>query len=143
MVAYFSIETLLILVIGGIIGFFSSIVLQGRLFKRQDKEKLGPLQILVVVPAAMIGSHIVEWEEEANRMVVVELVGPRAELNKLKAAGKENIMAFIVLGSTHAEPTETYYTVPVQFWFATDIHEVKLADPSKTVKVRLRKLGEK
>ncbi len=40
MVDYFSIETLLTLVIGGIIGFFSSIVLQGRLFKRQDREKL-------------------------------------------------------------------------------------------------------
>ena len=109
----------------------------------QDKEKLGPLPIRVIVPPDMIGSHIVEWEEEANRMVEVELIGPRVELNKLKAAGKEKIMAFIVLGSTHAEPTETYYTVPVQFWFGDGVHEVKLAGQGKTVKVRLRKLGEK
>ena len=108
----------------------------------QDKEKLGPLQIRVIVPLVMMGSHIVEWEEKANRMVEVELIGPRAELDKLKAAGKEKIMAFIVLGSTHAEPTETYYTVPVQLWFGEDIHEVKLSGPGKTVKVRLRKLGE-
>ncbi|NIA07454.1 MAG: hypothetical protein GWP14_07450 [Actinobacteria bacterium] len=109
----------------------------------QDKEKLGPLQIRVCLPPDMIGSHIVEWEEKADKMVEVELIGPRVELNKLKAAGKEKIMAFIVLGSTHAEPTETYYTVPVQFWFGEDIHQVKLVDPEKTVKVRLKKLGEK
>ena len=80
--------------------------------------------------------------EEANKMVEVELIGPRAELDKLKAGGKEKIMAFIVLGSTHAEQTETYYTVPVQLWFGEDIHEVKLSGPGKTVKVRLRKIGE-
>ena len=37
---YFSIESLLPLIIGGIIGCLSSILIQGRLFKRQDKEKL-------------------------------------------------------------------------------------------------------
>ena len=109
----------------------------------QDREKLGPLQILVNLPPNMVGSHVVEWEEEANRMVEIEVVGPRVELAKLKAAGKEKIMAFIVLGSTHAEPTETYYTVPVLFWFGEDIHDVKLAGPVKTVKVRLKKTGEK
>lgn len=108
----------------------------------QDREKSGPLQIYASLPPDMIGSHVVEWEEEASRMVEVELIGPRAELNKIKAAGKENIMAFIVLGSTHAEETETYYTVPVQFRFGEGIHDVKLDGPAKVVKVRLRKMGE-
>lgn len=40
MMDFFSIETLLPLIIGGIIGFLSSILIQGRLFKRQDKAKL-------------------------------------------------------------------------------------------------------
>lgn len=40
MIDYFSIETLLTLLIGGIIGFLSSILIQRRLFKRQDKIKL-------------------------------------------------------------------------------------------------------
>jgi len=110
--------------------------------KEQDREKSGPLQIYVSLPPDMIGSHVVEWEEEANRMVEVELIGPRAELNKIKAAGKENIMAFIVLGSTYAEETETYYTVPVQFRFGEGIHDVKVDGSAKTVKVRLRKIGE-
>lgn len=105
---------------------------------------VGPLQIYVMLPPEMIGSHIPEWQDEAKKVVEVEVVGPRAELDKLKTAAKDMMVkAYIDLSATHAEHTETYYTVPVQLWFSEDIHGVKQFGTAKTVKVRLRSLLEK
>ena len=83
----------------------------------------------------MIGTHTLEWQQEGDKMVVLNVVGPPAELNKIKP-GSGKVKAFISLSATHAGSAETYYQVPVQLWFSEDIHDVKLAAP-KTVKVRL------
>ena len=109
----------------------------------QAREKLGPLQIYAFIPPDMIGTYYLEWDDEANKVIEVEVIGPQAELDKLKTAAKEKVRAYIELSATHAEPTETYYTVPVQLWFSEDVHNVKPVGPAKTVKVRLRKLIEK
>ena len=109
----------------------------------QAREKLGPLQIWAFIPPDMIGTYYLEWDDEANKVVEVEVIGPQTELDKLKTAAKEKVRAYIDLSATHAEPTETYYTVAVQLWFSEDVHNVKPLGPAKTVKVRLRKLLEK
>ena len=109
----------------------------------QAKAKLGPLQIYAFIPPDMIGTYYPEWDDEANKVTEAEVIGPQAELDKLKTAAKEKVRAYIDLSATHAEPTETYYTVTVQLWFSEDVRNVKLVGPAKTVKVRLRKLLEK
>ena len=110
---------------------------------QQATERLGRLQIHANLPLDMVGFYIVEWQEEADKWLEVDVTGPRAEINKLRNASQEKVRAEIWLSGTHTVPTGTYYTVPVKLLFSDDVHGVKLAGPPKTVKVRLRKLAEK
>ena len=109
----------------------------------QDKIELGPLPIFVRLPADMIGTHELEWQDEGDKQIQVEVIGPPAELSKLKTTGGEKVWAYIDLRATHAEPSDAYYPVPVKLSFSEDIHDVKLAGTPKEVRVRLRKLLEK
>ncbi len=99
---------------------------------------LGPLQIIVGLPAEMVGVYNLEWEDPASKFVEVAVDGPADELDKLKSAAQEKVRARIDLGLTHAKPTEAYYPVTVQFEFI-GVHAVKLAGQEKTVKVRLKR----
>ena len=109
---------------------------------QQDTESLGRLQIHANLQLDMVG-YSLEWKEEADQWLEVEVTGPRAEINKLRSASEEKVRAEIWLSRTHAGPTDTYYPVPVKLSFSEDIHGIKLAGPPKNVQVRLRRLPEK
>lgn len=104
----------------------------------QQTERISGLEIAVVLPSEMVGAYDLEWESEASKVIDIKVAGPPGEVDKLKISPKKYIRAYIELSSLDAEPTETYPPVTVRVDFR-GVSDVKLAEPEKTVRVRLRK----
>ncbi len=110
--------------------------------REQRRDKLGPLKLKALLPADVIGKYDLKFETEADNVVDVTVVGPAAELDKLKSASQERVRAYIDLDpNKHAKATDTYtyYPVTVRFIFDDDVHGVEVFGPPKIVKVRLEK----
>ena len=110
--------------------------------REQRRDKLGPLKLKALLPADVIGKYDLKFETEADNVVDVTVVGPAAELDKLKSASQEKVRAYIDLDpNKHAKATDTYtyYPVTVRFIFDDDVYGVEIFGPPKIVKVRLEK----
>ena len=109
--------------------------------REQSVAELGPLLLYAVLRVDMIGKYDLEFEKAADKVVVVNVVGPAAELDKLKTASQEKLRAYIRLGPKHIKSIsmEGYYTITVEFELDEDVHEVEISGSPKTVKVRLVK----
>ena len=86
----------------------------------------------------MIGACDLEWETPASKFIDIKIAGPPGEVDKVRMSRDKHIQAFIELNSQHAEPTETYPQVAVTINFV-GVRDVKLAEPRKSVKVRLER----
>ncbi len=113
-----------------------TVILQPR---EQSRAELGPLLLYAVLPVDMIGKYDLKFEKEADKVVMVNVVGPVGELAKLETPTQEKVRAYIDLGPQHAKATDAYYPVTVRFEFDDDVHEVKISGAPKTVKVRLER----
>jgi hypothetical protein len=109
--------------------------------RKQSDDKLEGLPLYAILPVDMINKYNVMFGEDADKIVNVTVVGPTAELEKLKTASQEKVRAYIRLGSKHIKSPsmDGYYTITVEFELDEDVHEVDVSGSPKTVKVRLEK----
>ncbi len=109
--------------------------------RKQSVDKLEGLPLYAILPVDYIGKYDVVFGEDAEKIVDVTVVGPAAELAKLKTASQEKVRAYIRLGNRHIKSPSMvgYYTITVEFELDEDVHEVDVSGSPKTVKVRLEK----
>ena len=104
----------------------------------QQTETISGLEIRALLPPDMIGAYTLKWENPASKFIDIKIAGPPGEVDKVRISPDKHIRAFIELSSQHAEPTATYPQVTVDISFV-GVRDVKLAEPRKSVKVRLER----
>ena len=104
----------------------------------QETETISGLEIKALISPDMIGAYELKWESPASKFIDIKIAGPPGEVDKVRISPDKHVRAFIELSSQHAKPTATYPQVVVNISFV-GVRDVKLAEPRKSVKVRLER----